>query len=525
MNCIEVIQNQIDAASPILERVVCLCPLPERGSLNSGGKVSGKKRYDRISVGLIEEEINRWQYKTRAVLATCFSDDSEYKRAFERTIVERRLRYDAKKELEHEVKEGRNVLSAIIEAESLTSQLRTTTNILASKKPPKVFISHKKEDKAYADALVNLIEFIIGADGDKIFCSSVQGYGIKQSRDIMDDLKAQFDNYEVFMAIIHSPRYYQSSICLNEMGAAWVLGTRFSSFLTMDCKLEHMRGVINEEKIFIDPKDDSDQLNAHLNDFKDDLVELFGCNQPDENKWENARNRFIREVSALTYPLTDNNNTDLFEHWYLPAFQYIFELLDIENFQRWTYPCALAGNSMLKAYIYENLYKVPNYILSRPRHKEYASIDALMRNLGLLVNDFSVVYSQYAEKFGSDTYVVERFYKRIQNNPNYERDVDAYSEHVMLVSDMLFELARLCNLILSRIREICPNYRTDIGILHIDNRITEPDLVYRETEISDAPYPGLKDYIKVRLTRETHLGNKANIDESGYERPTKGRTK
>lgn len=170
-------------------------------------------------------------------------------------------------------------------------------------KPPKVFISHKKEDKAYADALVNLINFIIGSDGDKIFCSSVQGYGVKQSRDIMDELKAQFDNYEVFMAIIHSPRYYQSPICLNEMGAAWVLGTRFSSFLTMDCKIEHMRGVINKEKIFIDPKDDSDQLNAHLNDFKDDLVELFGCNQLDENKWENARNRFVKEVSAITYPL------------------------------------------------------------------------------------------------------------------------------------------------------------------------------------------------------------------------------
>lgn len=121
-------------------------------------------------------------------------------------------------------------------------------------KPPKVFISHKKEDKAYADALVNLINFVIGADGDKVFCSSVQGYGIKQSRDIMDELKTQFDNFEVFMVIVHSPRYYQSPVCLNEMGAAWVLGTRFSSFLTMDCKPEHMRGVINKEKIYISPK-------------------------------------------------------------------------------------------------------------------------------------------------------------------------------------------------------------------------------------------------------------------------------
>ena len=384
-------------------------------------------------------------------------------------------------------------------------------------KPPKIFISHKKEDKAYADALVNLINFIIGADGDKIFCSSVQGYGIKQSRDIMDELKAQFDNYDIFMVIIHSPRYYQSPVCLNEMGAAWVLGTRFSSFLTMDCKPEQMRGVINKEKIYIDPKDDPDQLNGHLNDFKNDLVELLGCNQPDENKWENARSRFIKEVSALTYPLEYKVNTDLFEHWYIPAFQHIFELLDLENYQRWTYPCALGGNTVLRAYIYENLDQVPNYILSRPKHKEYASIDSLMRNLGLLVNDFSAVYSQHAEKFGEDAYVVERFYKRIQNNPNYERDLEAYNEHVLLVSDLLFELTRLCNLILSKIREIFPNYRQDIGLLHIDMRITTPDLVYSDAEISDSPYPGIKDFIKVRLTRETHLGLNPNIDESGYE--------
>lgn len=166
---------------------------------------------------------------------------------------------------------------------------------------------------------------------------------------------------------------------------------------------------------------------------------------------------------------------------------------------------------------YENLNKVPNYIMSRPKHKEFASFDALLRNLGVLVDDFETVYSQHAEKFGDDEYVVERFYKRFQNNPNYERDLEAYNEHVRLVSDMLFELARLCNLLLSRIRDIYPEYRQDIGMLHIDTRITSPDLVYRQSEISDAPYPGLKNFIKDRLTRETHLGCNPNIDESGYE--------
>ena len=384
-------------------------------------------------------------------------------------------------------------------------------------KTPKVFISHKKEDEAYADALVNLINFILGADGDKIFCSSVPGYGIRLSGDILDELKAQFDNYNIFMVIIHSPRYYKSAICLNEMGASWVLGTKFSSFMTKDCKYDHMHGVIGREKICVNLNDDIKTLNAHLNDFKDDLVDFFGAEKVDQNKWENARGRFIDEVSALTYaPLTDSD-VDLFELLYLPAFDHIFEMLDIENFQRWTYPCAIGGYTYIGADIYDSLCQVPNYIMSRPKHKDYASWDALMRNLGLLVDDFTTVFSEHSEKLGDDRYTVERFYKRHMNNPNYEEDLAAYNEHVRLVSDMLFELARLGNLILSRIREKYPDYRKELGILHIDNRLTEPDLVYRDNEVSDAPYPGLKKYIKVRLTREKHLGSNPNIDESGYE--------
>lgn len=89
---------------------------------------------------------------------------------------------------------------------------------LVNNKPPKVFISHKCEDREYAKKLTGLIEFIVGAGEEKIFCSSIPGYGIKQARSILEKLKQQFDNNNVFMVIIHSPRYYRSAVCLNEMG-------------------------------------------------------------------------------------------------------------------------------------------------------------------------------------------------------------------------------------------------------------------------------------------------------------------
>lgn len=303
---IEAIMKQIDAASPILQRLTYTKALP--GGIKVGGaQALAEVCYDSAAISEFEEMISRWQYATKAILSSCFGADSEHTRAFESSIVGDHVIYkDAKEELAREVKAGRNALSAIINAETLKTGLQqqsigTAAQKEQSKRPPKVFISHKKEDKAFADALVSLINFILGSDGDKIFCSSIPGYGIRQSRDILEELKRQFDQYEIYMIIIHSPRYYRSAICLNEMGASWVLGTKFSSFMTNDCKPEDMHGVINREKICIDLNDDADMLSGHLNEFKDDLIAFFHSSSIDETKWENARGRFIKEVNALSY--------------------------------------------------------------------------------------------------------------------------------------------------------------------------------------------------------------------------------
>lgn len=520
---IETIRKQMDDATPILERIIYLRPVPTRQTYGMGNQAMASTRYDKISVDKIESEINQWQYTTKTVLATCFGADSNHYQMFEHTCLAQRVYMDAKNELEHEVKAGRESLSSIIAAESIKTQLASlNVSEKTESRQPKIFISHKQEDKAYADAIVNLINFIIGADGDKIFCSSVPGYGIKQSRDIMDELRSQFEKNEIMMVIIHSPRYYQSAICLNEMGAAWVLGSQFASFMTKDCGYDDLRGVIGKESICININDDGPTLNTHFNDFKNDIVKFFGTANPDENKWENARLRFLNEVQSIHCPSRVDNDEvhvtkDLFKELYFPVFGHIFDLLDLEHFASWGYACGIAGNTVLRKDIYDNLDDVVGYIKSRPKNTNYASWDSLLRNLGQLVADFEFVFSQHAVQFGDDAYYPERFYKRLPVNPNYNEDLEAYNQHVMLVSDMIFELARLCNLILSRTREIFPEYRQDIGILYLERDPSKPDLMYRDGEISDAPYPGLKRYICERLSRETHLGSNPNIDANGYE--------
>ena len=183
----------------------------------------------------------------------------------------------------------------------MEKEMKAIPNSISVSKPRKVFISHKKEDKAFADALVDLIEFIVGSNSDRIFCSSIPGYGVRQSKSILEELKTQFDQNEIYMIIIHSPRYYQSAVCLNEMGASWALGTKFSSFMTKDCSYDDLKGVIGKESICININDDVDMLKGHLNDFKDDLLDFFGLSDNKQTKWENARSRFIRTVSSIQY--------------------------------------------------------------------------------------------------------------------------------------------------------------------------------------------------------------------------------
>lgn len=212
--------------------------------------------------------------------------------------------------------------------------------------------------------------------------------------------------------------------------------------------------------------------------------------------------------------------SQFFENHYLKAFDNIFNLLDVEHFSNWTYECAISGDTILNMSTFNNLKQITTYVKSRPKHKDYAEWDSLLVNLGLLINDFCNVYDIHAELRNDNHLHIKRFYKISPYNPNYDEDLEAYNQYIFLISDLLFEIARLCNLILVRIREIYPDYKEELGILYIDDCYSSPDLVYKESEISDAPYPGIEQYLDARLGRETHYGSKSGIGKDGYELKT-----
>ena len=261
--------------------------------------------------GVIEGKVKRWFCLSRQLIEPQSGESNPYVQEFIEKDTSHIFGANFKDEQLGKMQSGKSILESIILAEEMEmpmlietemeKEIKAIPNSISGSKPRKVFISHKKEDKAFADALVDLIEFIVGSNSDRIFCSSIPGYGVRQSKSILEELKTQFDQNEIYMIIIHSPRYYQSAVCLNEMGASWALGTKFSSFMTKDCSYDDLKGVIGKESICININDDDDMLKGHLNDFKDDLLDFFGLSDNKQTKWENARSRFIRTVSSIQY--------------------------------------------------------------------------------------------------------------------------------------------------------------------------------------------------------------------------------
>lgn len=106
-----------------------------------------------------------------------------------------------------------------------------------------------------------------------------------------------FNEHELFVIFVHTPRFYNSHVCLNEMGAAWVLKTDFCSILSRDMSFEDMDGVVNNRSFSI--KVDNADAPARMNELKDKLVNLIDLVPIDETKWERKRNNFLKLAKTL----------------------------------------------------------------------------------------------------------------------------------------------------------------------------------------------------------------------------------
>lgn len=235
-------------------------------------------------------KINKWQLTCKDILISGFGETHRYVTEFVDTITAKDTGFNFKREFEHEMNHGLSVLESI--SESLQLGLE---GIIASPKekatgtnPPLVFISHAEHDKEFANEIVTLLEFIGVKD---ILCTSVDGYRIPLGRDIIEYLRETFNNYNLFVIILHTHNYYTRSVCLNEMGAAWALKTKCFSVLAPDFDFSEMTGVVNDRDVAI--KIGAADCESRLNQLKKELVDFFSLPGPNENRWPHYRNKFL----------------------------------------------------------------------------------------------------------------------------------------------------------------------------------------------------------------------------------------
>jgi len=157
----------------------------------------------------------------------------------------------------------------------------------------KIFISHATVDLPYIKCFVELLE-AVGLTEDNMFCSSIREYGVRMGKDIFETLKTLFKENKLMVMYMLSDNYYRSAVCLNEMGAAWILQSEDYSILLPGFDFSKMKGTINPNKVGV--KLDGKDLKADLNELKEILCKEFKI-IISSNKWERVRDSFINKIS------------------------------------------------------------------------------------------------------------------------------------------------------------------------------------------------------------------------------------
>lgn len=155
----------------------------------------------------------------------------------------------------------------------------------------KIFISHSSKDVKYVKSFVDNI-LILGLDisGQRIFCSSMEGHGVKSGQYIPDRLKEEINKSSLALLFI-SKNYKTSEVCLNEVGAAWATLTKetviplllpntdfseigFLDLSRLGLKISQREGVlklIQDCKEQLNPSFNLEKLHSKIEDYLEEI--------------------------------------------------------------------------------------------------------------------------------------------------------------------------------------------------------------------------------------------------------------
>lgn len=161
-------------------------------------------------------------------------------------------------------------------------------------KAKRIFISHSSKDKRWVQEFIDKI-LVRGCciNSNQIFCTSIEANGIKTGNDLRKQLKEHLIYCEVVILLI-SDNYKESPICLNEMGASWILDKTVIPILFPANDYEDLGWLYEISKGM---KLDNDE---QLDELRDDMITTLKLkNKIKTSEWTRLKKDFINSLPKI----------------------------------------------------------------------------------------------------------------------------------------------------------------------------------------------------------------------------------
>lgn len=157
----------------------------------------------------------------------------------------------------------------------------------------KVFISHSSNDKDTVESFVtHVLRLGCGMQSQDILCTSIESTGIRTGEDIRKYLRKQLQGCDYVFFMI-SDEYIKSSICLNEMGGAWVLEKNIKPLLLPQNDFSDMGWLYEISK---GAKLDNEES---LDELRDELLEKYKLiENPKTSDWTSQKRAFLTSLKS-----------------------------------------------------------------------------------------------------------------------------------------------------------------------------------------------------------------------------------
>lgn len=157
----------------------------------------------------------------------------------------------------------------------------------------KVFISHASADKEIVSLFVDKILIAgYGLQQEDIFYTSREDTGVANGRNIPQEIKSMLSECSLYFLMI-SDNYRKSEVCLNEMGAAWMVDeSKIRIIMLPNTGFDKIGWILSLNKA-------SDSLNEeHLDSIRDMLIDTIGPKNKTAT-WNANKKAFLEEIEAM----------------------------------------------------------------------------------------------------------------------------------------------------------------------------------------------------------------------------------